>query len=75
MKYVAEMGSGPMIYIPSFIKTGSSIQKLVGRIHKHVSLLLFFQKKESRLIIIIIIIIIIIRLTITNIIIQFNSFI
>jgi hypothetical protein len=28
MKYVVEMGSGAMIYIPSFIKIGSGIQKL-----------------------------------------------
>jgi hypothetical protein len=33
MKYAAEMDSGAMIYIPSFIKTGYSIQKLVGGIH------------------------------------------
>jgi hypothetical protein len=31
MKYAVEMGSGAMIYIPSFIKTGSGIQKLMGR--------------------------------------------
>jgi hypothetical protein len=30
MKCAVEMGSGGMIYIPSFIKTGSGIQKLVG---------------------------------------------
>jgi hypothetical protein len=30
MKYVVEMGSGAMIYIPSFIKIGSDIQKLIG---------------------------------------------
>jgi hypothetical protein len=32
MKYAVEMDSGAMIYsyIPSFIKTGSGIQKLVG---------------------------------------------
>jgi hypothetical protein len=30
MKYVVEIGSGYMIYIPSFIKTGSAIQKLIG---------------------------------------------
>jgi hypothetical protein len=29
------MGSGAMIYIPSFRKIGSGIQKLIGRIHKH----------------------------------------
>jgi hypothetical protein len=31
MKYAFEMGSGAMIYIPSFIKIGSGIQKLMGR--------------------------------------------
>jgi hypothetical protein len=30
MRYVVEMGSGIMIYIPSLIKTGSDIQKLIG---------------------------------------------
>jgi hypothetical protein len=30
MKYVVEMGSGAMIYIPSFIKTDSGIQKFIG---------------------------------------------
>jgi hypothetical protein len=30
MKHAVEMGSGVMIYIPSFIKTGSAILKLVG---------------------------------------------
>jgi hypothetical protein len=30
MKYDAEMGSGVMIYIPSCIKIGSGIQKLMG---------------------------------------------
>jgi hypothetical protein len=33
MKYAVEMGSGATIYIPSFIKTGSGIQKLNGGIH------------------------------------------
>jgi hypothetical protein len=28
---VAEMGSGIKIYIPSFIETGSGIQKLIAR--------------------------------------------
>jgi hypothetical protein len=32
MKYAVEMGSGAMIYIPSFIKIGSGIQKLRGGI-------------------------------------------
>jgi hypothetical protein len=54
MKYVVQMGSGVMIYIPSFIKIGSAIQKLIDS-QKHrqhgdrISLLLFFQNKESRL--------------------------
>jgi hypothetical protein len=30
MKYSIEMGSGALIYIPSFIKIGSGIQKLRG---------------------------------------------
>jgi hypothetical protein len=29
MKYTTEMGSGVMTYIPSFIQTGSGIQKLM----------------------------------------------
>jgi hypothetical protein len=29
MKFSAEIGSGAMIYIPSFVKIGSGIQKLV----------------------------------------------
>jgi hypothetical protein len=29
MKYAVEMGSGVMIYIPSFIKIGSGIQKFI----------------------------------------------
>jgi hypothetical protein len=30
MEYAVEMGSGAMIYTPSFIKTGSGILKLLG---------------------------------------------
>jgi hypothetical protein len=30
MKYVVPMGSGAMIYIPSFIQIGSGIQKSIG---------------------------------------------
>jgi hypothetical protein len=30
MKYAVKMGSGAMIRIPDFIKTGSGIQKLIG---------------------------------------------
>jgi hypothetical protein len=35
MEYAVEMGSGAMIYIPSFVKIGSAIQKLTGGIHRH----------------------------------------
>jgi hypothetical protein len=35
MKYTVEMGSGVMLYIPSFIKIGSFIQKWRGDIHSH----------------------------------------
>jgi hypothetical protein len=35
MKYAFGVGSFAMIYIPSFIKIGSGIQKLIGRIHRH----------------------------------------
>jgi hypothetical protein len=56
MKFVVEMASGSMIYIPLFIRIASGIQKLVWRntqIHRQqgdlISLLLFFQNKESRL--------------------------
>jgi hypothetical protein len=35
MKYVGEMGSGAMIYIPSFIKIGLGIRKSRGGIHRH----------------------------------------
>jgi hypothetical protein len=31
MNHVVKMGSGAMIYIPSFIKIGSAIQKLIRR--------------------------------------------
>jgi hypothetical protein len=30
MKYAVEMGSYTMVYIPSFIKIGSGIRKLIG---------------------------------------------
>jgi hypothetical protein len=35
MKNAVEMGSVAIIYIPSFIKIGSGIQKLIGGIHGH----------------------------------------
>jgi hypothetical protein len=58
MKYAVEMGSGVMIYRPTFIKIDLGIQKLrwgAGDSQAHrqrgdlTSLLLFFQNKESRL--------------------------
>jgi hypothetical protein len=40
MKYAVEMGSGTMAYIPSFIKIGSGIQKLMGEgIHRHTEIM------------------------------------
>jgi hypothetical protein len=35
MKYITEMGSSAMMHLPSFIKTSSGNQKLVGGIHRH----------------------------------------
>jgi hypothetical protein len=35
MKYAVEMGFSAMIYIPSFIKIGEGIQKLIRGIHRH----------------------------------------
>jgi hypothetical protein len=54
MKYPVEMGSGAMIYISSFIKICSGIQKLTGEIHRHTDSIdyfhfLIFLNKESRL--------------------------
>jgi hypothetical protein len=49
------MGSGAVIYVPSFIKICSCVQKLIGGIHRHthqrdlISLHLFFQSKENML--------------------------
>jgi hypothetical protein len=41
MKYAVEMGSGAMMYIPSFIKIGSGIQTLGGGIHRHAQMGVF----------------------------------
>jgi hypothetical protein len=38
MKYAVELGSGAIIYEPSFIKTGSEIQKLIGGIHRYTAI-------------------------------------
>jgi hypothetical protein len=51
MKYAIEMGSGSMIYIPTFITISSGIQKLIGRTHRHhgdlISPLLFFKIRKA----------------------------
>jgi hypothetical protein len=53
MKYAVEIGSGAVLYKPSFIKIGQGIQKLIRGIHRQhgdlIRLLVFFQNKESRL--------------------------
>jgi hypothetical protein len=58
MKYVVDMGSDVMTYIPGLIQSGSGIQMLMrwkGFADTHrqhgdlISLLLFFQNEESRL--------------------------
>jgi hypothetical protein len=49
------MGSGAVIYVPSFIKIGSGVQKLMGGIHRHthgqqrdlLSLLNFFKIRKN----------------------------
>jgi hypothetical protein len=35
MKYAVEMSSGAIIYVPSFIKIGSGIQRKIWGIHRH----------------------------------------
>jgi hypothetical protein len=55
MKYAVEMGSRATKYIPSFIKIGSGIQKMIGGwLHRQhdddISLLLFLQNKVNMLI-------------------------
>jgi hypothetical protein len=50
MNYAVEIGSCALIYIPSFIKTGSDIPPDTRTYRQHgdlISLLLFFQNKES----------------------------
>jgi hypothetical protein len=41
-----EMGSGTAIHIPSFVKIGSGVQKLIGGIHRH--LYFFIKINENR---------------------------
>jgi hypothetical protein len=40
------MGSGAVIYIPSFIKIGSGIQKLIGGIHRHTNIHAHRQQRD-----------------------------
>jgi hypothetical protein len=60
MVYTVDMGLGAMLYVPNFIKIGSSIQKLLrGDTHRNrhtnskflrkAALFFFFQNKESKL--------------------------
>jgi hypothetical protein len=53
MQYAVEMGSGFMIYIPSFIQIGSGIQGRDTQTKReqgdNISVLVFFQNKKSRL--------------------------
>jgi hypothetical protein len=55
-EYAVEMGSGAMIYIPSFIKFGSGVQKLMGgggytdtQDGDRIRLVLFLENKRTRL--------------------------
>jgi hypothetical protein len=52
MQCAVEMGSGVMIYIPSFIKTGSGIQKLIWGYTDSMVIpqaYFYFLNKENRL--------------------------
>jgi hypothetical protein len=56
IKYAVKMGSGVVIYIPSFIKFGSGIQKLIMGIKRHTdsmtivqTYICFFLNKENGL--------------------------
>jgi hypothetical protein len=35
MTYAVKIDSGAIVYIPSFIKISSGIQKFIGAIHRH----------------------------------------
>jgi hypothetical protein len=55
MQYAVGTDPGGMIYIPSFVRVRTGIQKLMRDTQTHryrgdrISLLVFFQNKESRL--------------------------
>jgi hypothetical protein len=50
LNYAVEMGSDAVIYVPSFIKIGSGVQKLIGNTHgqQHdlISLLYFYKIRK-----------------------------
>jgi hypothetical protein len=54
MKYDVEIGSDPMIHIPSFIMIGSGIPKLISLIHRNTTNMqiayayFYFLNKESK---------------------------
>jgi hypothetical protein len=43
MKFAVEMGSSAMIYIPSFMKIGSVIRKLISGIHRYTDSMVISQ--------------------------------
>jgi hypothetical protein len=47
------MGADAMIYLPSFMKIDSSIQKLIGRVHRYadnmeISLVYLYVSKQEK---------------------------
>jgi hypothetical protein len=53
MNHVVEMGSGAMIHIPSFMKIGSDIQKLMEgytdtQSDDLISIILFLKKRKKK---------------------------
>jgi hypothetical protein len=45
--YVVQMGSGAMIYIPSFVRTGSAVPKLLGGAHIWIQIARWAHKPTS----------------------------
>jgi hypothetical protein len=56
VEFAVEMDTGVMMYIPSFIKTGSTFEKLIREIHREHDdrqrLLLFIQNKENKILVV-----------------------
>jgi hypothetical protein len=42
VRYAVEVGTGAMMYIPSFVKISSGIEKLIAGIHRHKPTLIYF---------------------------------